>query len=79
MTAATLNSIHTDKIPNGTKFVALFSDGNGASLFHKDENGGMFMGDNEEISGDAQDWLAEAGYSHWIELPNDFKLWGERE
>ena len=80
MAAAKLNSIYTDPIPNGTKFVALFSDGSGADVYFKND-GLIFHFDypEGEEAPDNQEWLAEAGYSEWIELPNDFKLWWERE
>jgi len=79
MTAAKLNSIYTDKITNGTKFVALFSDGSGASIYYTDKAGKLFNANCEEYASTPNDYLDDAGYSEWIELPADFKLLGERE
>jgi len=74
-------SMVTDKIPPGTKFVALYGDGSGASLFLM--CGGMelinWRHDVMYLHGDngSQEWLFDSGYCHWIEIPDTFKFWGE--
>ena len=64
--------------PKG-KFIALFADGSGCDIFHKHEDGSIYTpvfveyGECVDI-----DWLLDAGYLHWIALPDDYKIWGEK-
>lgn len=72
-----LNILYEDKIPNGTKFVALYSDGSGADLFYTNEIGELFNSDSELIDIKDHSWLEDAGYLWWIELPQEFEIWRE--
>lgn len=73
-----LRSLYTDPPKNGTKFIAIFDDGSGADIFHFRKDGILQQaGWSEEDCVDDVFWLCDAGYSEWIELPNDFKMWGE--
>lgn len=73
-----LRSIADDP-PRG-KFVALFEDGSGASLFRFSgdtlytEEGGIYAPEDGETHADV---LIDFGYSHWLPLPDDYKVWGE--
>jgi len=73
-----LRSIADDP-PRG-KFVALFDDGSGASLFRFSgdtlytEEGGIYAPEDGETHADV---LIDFGYSHWLPLPDDYKVWGE--
>lgn len=74
-----LRCVISDSIPNGTKFVAICSDGSGSSLFFVDKYGFLIDSDGEEIDNDPQAHLFEAGYLYWIKLPKEFKLWFEQK
>ena len=69
-----LNLIATTP-PKG-KFIALFADGSGETLSLTNDDGTFstphFRGDKFTAA-----WLLDAGYLHWIALPDDYKLWGE--
>ena len=74
-----MNTFYTEK-PTG-KFVALFSDGSGAGLFWRlddDENGLPVYCDHDgDLVPEPETYFEDAGYSHWLALPDDFKLWFE--
>ena len=62
--------------PRG-KFIALFADGSGCTLFRTKEDGSYLEPPlNEEDSVDI-DWLLDTNYLHWIQLPDDYEMWGE--
>lgn len=75
-----LRSIADDP-PRG-KFVALFDDGSGASLFRFSgdtlytEEGGIYAPEDGETHADV---LIDFGYSHWLPLPDDYKVWGKHD
>ncbi len=77
-----MKSIFTDKIPLGTKFVALYGDGSAAELFHFDAKGILYDAADSLFDSDCQGqleaYLADVGYDYWIELPQDFLFWYER-
>ena len=76
---ATINSIHSKSIPNGTRFVAIYADGSGAGLFRIGDDGHLYNSDNEHIDSAPDYWLYAAGYGFWMELPKGFNFWGERK
>jgi hypothetical protein len=63
-----------EKPPIGTRFVALFDDGSGASLFEcvKDDGFGLHI-DDLAVYYDSE---ALDDYLLWIEVPDDYKFWG---
>lgn len=66
--------------PTG-KFVALFSDGSGASLFWRldDDADGLpvYCDTDGDIISEPETYFIDAGYNNWIDLPDDFKFWFE--
>lgn len=75
---AELKSIYTDK-PEG-KFVAFFSDGSGASLFWAiDGEDGLpdYLDSEGDLIPCPETYLIDAGYNHWMQLPNEFKFFFE--
>lgn len=61
----------------GTRFVALFADGSGASVFSVRDDGRLLNANGGSCGRVDCDWLLEAGYVFWTELPEGFALWGE--
>jgi hypothetical protein len=61
--------------PKG-KFIALFADGSGCSLFRTNSDG-RFSSPSFENDAVNIEWLLDAGYLHWIALPDDYKIWRE--
>lgn len=59
----------------GTRFVALYSDGSGASVYWYDEQAHLFDATGEDMFGQAvtgqeiENWLFDAGYLYWAALP----------
>lgn len=74
----TLHYIHAKSIPNGTKFVAFFGDGSGASLFLVDDSGHLYDTDMNQVGIAPDNDLQDRGYVSWIELPDSFKFWFEQ-
>lgn len=66
----------------GTRFVALYSDGSGASVYFFREDGHVLLPSGEEM-GEAltpaalSDWLWDAGYLFWMPMPEWQKLFFE--
>lgn len=58
------------------KFIALFGDGSGCDLYHKQDNGLWRTIDTIDVD---KDWFADAGYLWFIALPDDFKVWGKND
>lgn len=54
------------------KFIALYSDGSGANLFYRDNNGFIYDADGGACS---EEYLDD--YSEWISLPDTYKLFYE--
>lgn len=79
MDKGNLETFYTSK-PEG-KFIALFSDGSGGSLFWRlddDENGNMVYCDHEgDLIPDPETYFIDAGYNNWIPLPDNFEFWFE--
>lgn len=73
-----LNFLSSEPIPNCTKFVAIYADGAGASLFWVDDKGRLLTDHNDYWGASPNECLLDAGYLCWIELPNNFKLWFEQ-
>ena len=67
-----MKSIIDDPPPNGVKIVALFYDGSGAKLLLIDDNGDIYSAEGEYESKEYMD-----SFSHWIEIPDDYKFWME--
>ena len=61
--------------PEAGRFVAFYSDGSGAKLFLKCDNG-LIDVDGEEY-GEYYDF--QDSFSTWIQLPDDFEFWFELE
>lgn len=74
-----INLIVSKSIPNGTKFVALYYDGSGASIFMIDKKGHLINHDGVDIESAPDTYLVGSGFGYWIELPKSFKLWFERK
>ena len=73
-----LKSTITDP-PKKGRIVAFYGDGSGAALFYVRKNGVLVNAEGELIVGyTADEWLFEAGYSEWAELPDNFRLWFEQ-
>lgn len=78
-------SFYAGNRPTG-KFMALFSDGSGGGLFALDrgnEDRDVYRTAEGDIIGyadkDGYEWFIDAGYSIWVRLPQDFKLFYEME
>lgn len=69
-----LESIRSNSIPNGTKFVAFYGDGSGAMLFLIDANGHLFNAKGSDLGCDPEVELMDRHFIYWLELPRDFKL-----
>lgn len=67
----------------GTRFVALYSDGSGASVYRYDDEKHLIDATGEDICGQPvtsqkiESWLFDAGYLHWAVLPEGQKLFFE--
>lgn len=70
-----------DDKPTG-KFMALYNDGSGGSLFMR-LNGGTpheCYCTAEDIYDTVEyDWFVEAGYLMWVSIPDSYKLWCEND
>ena len=66
-------------IPTGTRFVALYCDGSGASLYLIDDEGELYDATDGKLGVVSPDaYLQDTGKMYWIELPATFKFWFER-
>lgn len=67
----------------GTRFVALYIDGSGASVYRYDDEKHFFDATGEDMFGQAvtsqeiESWLFDAGYLHWVALPEGQRLFFE--
>ena len=57
----------------GSKFIAIYGDGSGASLHMRDDTGNYFDAEGDLIM-DAH-WFMDSGHVWWVYLPDDFDLW----
>lgn len=67
--------------PDG-KFAALWDDGAGARLFMpvSHENGeDTYLGAEGDWDEVGYDWFMDAGFLLWVRIPDNYKLWCERE
>lgn len=74
-----MNTFFTHPRPEG-KFIALYSDGSGAELFWAvdGEDGLPAYVDREgDLIPEPETYFIDAGFSHWLPLPDDFKFWFE--
>ena len=59
----------------GQKFIAIYGDGSGCQIFQR--RGDMFSSpcfyDDEDTI--TIDWLLDAGFVWFIDLPDDFSVW----
>jgi len=62
----------------GTSFIALFSDGSGADLFLRADNGD-YHNANNDINPPDSHWFADSGYLWFAVLPDDFRLFFEEQ
>lgn len=79
LTGGEVNSFYTEK-PQG-KFVALFADGSGASLFMAvDSHDGLpaYVDHEGDLVPEPETYFVDAGYDLWFPLPDDFKMWFEQ-
>lgn len=78
MTELTHGSFYNGDKPTG-KFVALYTDGSGCALFQRvdgpDGTDAYVDHEGEEIHG--YDWFLDAGFSIWVSIPDEYKLWFE--
>lgn len=74
-----LNSIATQTIPRGSKFIALYGDGSGAQLFMTDKKGNLFGHDGKPRDSEPEAYLMDSCFTWWIKLPNSYKLWFEQK
>ena len=70
-----INYFH-ESMPKNQRFIALYSDGGGASLFSAE--GHITCHDAENEITLAIEELPEMGYNAWIALPDDYKFWYEQ-
>ena len=78
MTQATFNAINSKSSPNGTTFVALYSDGSGAALFMITDDGELCSSNDGPLNIMTPDThLLDSGFLYWMPLPDTFKLWFE--
>ena len=73
-----VKSVFTDIIPPNTTFVAIYSDGSGANLFHIDGEQCLYDAELNNMDYAPNPYLQEAGYLSWVKLPKWFQLWGMR-
>lgn len=77
-----LRTIGVDKIPNDTRFVAIYSDCSGAMLFYLNKNGCLFEAEGYawgHVSNQLPQELLDSGFLFWIPLPANFRLWFEHK
>lgn len=60
---------------HGTRFIAFYSDGSGAELFMRTDNGDYIKADS--MFAPNTDWFIDSGYLWFARLPDDFKLFFE--
>jgi len=72
-----LKSLYCEKPTHG-KFLALCCDGSGAELFRMNDDGVSALTAHGDESIYIND-LIERSFCHWVQLPDDFKLWFEHE
>ena len=73
-----MKSFYTDN-PEG-KFVALFADGSGADIYWRlDDEGGFpsYCDAEGDLVPDPETYFIDAGYSVFIDLPENFELFFE--
>lgn len=63
---------HGHELPN--KFIAIFADGSGASIFIR-KGDGFCEPDNEFKVPDKEWFINSSGYKWFFPLPDDFKVW----
>jgi hypothetical protein len=73
----TLNSIAAKSIPNGTKIVAIYGDGSGASLFFVDDLGSLYNAECGYVDIAPDTYLMDHGFAYWMLLPDSFRMWFE--
>lgn len=61
--------------PKGEKFVAVFSDGSGARMYLRDDNGDFYGCESFELE-DEEYFLEQ--FSLWALLPTNFMFWAEK-
>lgn len=61
----------------GSKFIAFYADGSGASLYLRDDNGDYYTTEGDLIKDN--EWFIDSGHFQYAYLPDDFKLWFENE
>jgi len=71
-----LNQIH-DNPPKGVNFTAYYYDGSGAALYQWTKENQIVDAEGDYIceGHEVQDWLCDADYGWWTELPADFQFW----
>lgn len=74
----TLHSIAAKSVPTGTKFVALYGDGSGASIFMVDADGHLVDVYGKDLGNAPDTVLVDRGFTSWLELPKTFSLWADQ-
>ena len=59
----------------GTRFIAFYSDGSGAELFMRTDNGDYIKADS--MFAPDTNWFIDSGYLWFARLPDDFRLFFE--
>lgn len=72
----TLTTFYECHPKEGSRFVAFYGDGGGASLFMRDDAGNYFDAEGDLVP-DA-DWFMDSGHVWYDYLPDDFQLWFEQ-
>lgn len=77
-----LRSFAGELPPRGSRFVALGSQRIDGAQFSLRQNGDIYDASGEpwapsQTDDDVRAVFDDLGYSHWIALPDDYKVWGE--
>lgn len=61
----------------GTRFVALYVDGSGASVFTLKNNGALVNAEGDYLGRIGEAWFGDAVFSFWAELPEGYQMFFE--
>lgn len=74
-----------ERVPlRGSRFMVLYADGSGGSVFLRGEDGalvdneGAFVFDAAMTDAELMDFMIEAEWFYWIDLPDGMTLWFEQ-
>ena len=81
-----LQNIITNEIPRNSTVAFFYADGSGAALFKIDTSGNLIDAEGQQVFLDAEngiqqedvkEYLYQRCFFHFIQLPDDFKLFFE--